>query len=107
MKSLRFLDMKRNGKLCRGKGCKYCFESGYKGRRGIYELLTIDSRFQSKIARKADALELRTLAKEQGMLTLRDHGIHLIKTGITTIAEVLRFNQEILICRNFVMSLLI
>lgn len=91
---LALLGMKRNGKLCRGKGCRHCMESGYKGRHGIYELLTIDARFQSKIARKADTLELRALAQEQGMGTLRDHGIHLIKTKMTTIAEVLRMTRK-------------
>lgn len=91
---LALLGIKHKEKLFHGKGCKNCFGSGYKGRCGIYELLSINDEFQSKIAQKTDALELRRLAKDQGFMTLRDHGLSLIKQGITTIAEVLRMTRK-------------
>lgn len=80
--------------LYRGKGCPQCYGSGYKGRHGIYELLTIHSDLRSQIAKNGDATELRRLAIEEGMLTLRQHGAHLVRAGITTVAEVLRVSRK-------------
>ncbi len=91
---LAIAGMQRNGTLHRGSGCKNCFGSGYKGRHGIYELLTVDSHLQSKIAKRADASELRQFAKESGFTTLREHGLYLVQKGITTIAEVLRMTRK-------------
>jgi general secretion pathway protein E len=80
--------------LYRGKGCSHCYHSGYKGRHGIYELLTINPILQSHIAKHADAVELRKLAAQQGMIALRQHGAHLVRAGITTVAEVLRVSRK-------------
>lgn len=83
-----------SGVLYRGKGCSQCYGSGYKGRHGIYELLTITPNLQSHIAKNCDAITLRKLAYEQGMLSLRQHGAHLVRAGITTVAEVLRVSRK-------------
>lgn len=83
-----------NGGLYRGKGCSHCFGSGYKGRHAIYELLTIDSLIQSEIAKKGDTATLRKIALSQGMITLRKHGAHLARTGITTASEILRVSRK-------------
>jgi len=80
--------------LYRGKGCVHCYESGYKGRQGIYELLVITSTLRSQIAKNVDVAELRKLATEQGMLSLRQHGAHLVKAGITTVSEVMRVSRK-------------
>ena len=82
------------GSLYRGRGCSHCFDSGYKGRHGIYELMLINSALQSHIAKNADATELRKLAVEQGMITLREHGAHLVRAGVTTVSEVLRVSRK-------------
>lgn len=82
------------GFLYRGKGCSQCFGSGYKGRHGIYELLTVNPELQSEIAKNADATVLRKLASEQGMASLRQHGSHLVRSGITTVAEVMRVSRK-------------
>ncbi len=82
------------GKLYRGRGCPDCFYSGYKGRHGLYELLTLDSSFHPLIGRKADAAELRAHALEQGFVSLRKHGFHLIRSGLTTLAEVMRVTRK-------------
>ncbi len=79
--------------LYQGKGCKECFTSGYKGRRGIYELMPVDAPVQKHIVRNPDAAEIKALARESGMTTLLDHGADLVKQGITTIAEVLRVTR--------------
>lgn len=88
------LEQLNGGVLYRGKGCNNCYQSGYKGRHGIYELLTIGSLLQSQIAKQVDAVKLRKMAIQQGMVSLRQHGAHLAKAGITTVAEVLRVSRK-------------
>ncbi len=78
-----------------GRGCEHCFGTGYRGRLGIYELLSIDSAIKSQIVASADAMQLRQLALKRGMQTLRCHGYQLIYEGKTTIAEVLRLTRAI------------
>ena len=86
---------KLNGKsLYRGKGCKQCFGSGYKGRHGIYELMVMTPALRSYIAKNADATELRKLCIAAGMPTLRQHGTHLVRAGITTVSEVVRVSGK-------------
>jgi len=87
-------DQLNGGVLYRGSGCEQCFGSGYKGRHGIYELLTIDSILQSHIAKNADIAELRKTASDKQMTSLRAHGSHLVRAGITTVAEVLRVSRK-------------
>ncbi len=82
------------GMIYRGKGCVQCFGSGYKGRHGIYELMPMDTSLQSLIAHKSDASELRQQALALGMVGLRKHGAHLVRSGITTLAEVLRMTRK-------------
>ncbi len=78
------------GKLYRGKGCPDCYQSGYQGRHGVYELLTINSFLQQQIVKSPDAVQMRQEAVKHGMETLRCHGAELVLQGITTEAEVLR-----------------
>jgi general secretion pathway protein E len=80
--------------LYRGRGCTQCYGSGYKGRHGIYELMVMTPQLRSQIAKNVDATELRNLAIAQGMFTLRQHGAHLVRAGITTVAEVLRVSRK-------------
>lgn len=90
------LDKKNNQPfLYKGKGCEKCYNSGYQGRRGIYELLSINSSMQSLIAKNADVLDLRAAAASQKMINLRDHGAHLASSGITTVSEVLRVSRRL------------
>lgn len=87
-------DNLNGGFLYKGKGCSLCYGSGYKGRHGIYELLGIDGYLQSQIAKKTDAAELRRIACKQGLISLREHGAHLVRTGVTTVSEVLRVTRK-------------
>jgi len=83
-------------KFYRGKGCDSCLGTGYKGRIGIFELLTLSGKEKLKemiIARSA-LHEFKKEAVRQGMSTLRDDGIRKIKDGVTTIEEVIRVTQE-------------
>lgn len=78
------------GQLFHGKGCSSCYGSGYKGRHGIYELMTVNNAIKKQIVKSPDAVEMRSIALKNGMISLFEHGAHLVKSGITTIAEVLR-----------------
>ena len=64
--------------------------SGYRGRKGIYELMTVDEEMRRIILEQRSADELRARAKKTGMKTLREMGIEKVKEGLTTPEEVLR-----------------
>jgi type II secretory ATPase GspE/PulE/Tfp pilus assembly ATPase PilB-like protein len=75
--------------LWRGKGCRDCHMTGYKGRIAIYELLVVDPELIRLIARRATLLEIREAAAKAGMKTMYDDGIKKALEGLTTIEEVL------------------
>ena len=76
-------------KLFRGKGCANCNNSGIKGRLAIYELLSMTEKMKEAILKGASTGQLRFLAREQGMRTLRRSALLKLKRGVTTIEEVL------------------
>ncbi len=81
--------------LSRGKGCSQCFNSGYKGRHGIYELMPVSNSIKRQLTKNADAARLRQCALEEGMLSLRNNGSALVREGITTVEEVLRVTRSV------------
>ena len=74
----------------RGIGCAKCRKSGFSGRIGIYELFAPDDDLRDKITAAPSLNELRALAKESGMVVLREDGMGKVKAGITTVEEVFR-----------------
>ncbi len=74
-----------------GRGCQNCSDTGYKGRKGIYELLQINEPIRQMINERAPHVVLRQRAIEMGMATLRDDGLRGIFDGATTIEEVLKY----------------
>ena len=80
--------------LFRGEGCDACRKTGYKGRVGIYELFIITEDVRSLILRKASTGEIRRLAVEHGMVTLREDAWAKARAGLTTVDEILRVTQE-------------
>src|SRR6266850_2560764 len=80
--------------LYRGLGCDECRNTGYRGRTAIYELFTITEGVRSLILRRASSREIRRLAVEAGMTTLRMDGWSRACEGVTTVEEVLRVTQE-------------
>jgi type II secretory ATPase GspE/PulE/Tfp pilus assembly ATPase PilB-like protein len=78
----------------RGKGCKVCNNSGYKGRTGIYELLKVTPEIQEAVLKKASADTIRDTAVKQGMVTLRQSALEKLLLGVTTPEEVLRVTME-------------
>ena len=74
-----------------GKGCDVCNNTGYKGRKGIYELLQVSDPIREMINQRAPSVVLKQKAIELGMMTLRDDGLRSIYDGLTTIEEVLKY----------------
>ena len=74
-----------------GAGCDTCGQSGYKGRRGLYELLNITDPIRELITARAPTVVLKQKAVELGMNTLREDGLRNIYMGTTTIEEVLKY----------------
>ena len=80
----------RTLKTYKGRGCQTCNGTGYKGRIGLYEVMEITETLRELILIGASALELRKKAIEEGMVSLRESGLHKIRNGITTVDEVVR-----------------
>ena len=83
-------DEARTLKTYKGKGCTTCNNTGYKGRIGLYEVMEITDELRELILIGASALELRKKAIDDGMISLRESGLHKIRDGVTTIEEVVR-----------------
>jgi type IV pilus assembly protein PilB len=77
-------------KTYKGRGCQTCNGTGYKGRVGLYEVMEVTDDIRELILIGASSLELRKRAIEDGMITLRESGLHKIRAGITTVEEVVR-----------------
>lgn len=84
-----------DGHFFQGKGCSSCYDTGYKGRHGLYELMTVGNEIKSQIVKSADAVALRQLALKLGMISLLKHGGELVRTGVSTVAEVLRLTRGV------------
>ncbi|MBT8339815.1 MAG: Flp pilus assembly complex ATPase component TadA, partial [Desulfatitalea sp.] len=78
----------------RPKGCDKCFQTGYRGRIGIYEIMLMDNQLKSLVQRTYDAHQIKQEAIKQGLVTLRRDGIEKVLKGITSIEEVIRVTQQ-------------
>src|SRR6266404_3918603 len=74
-----------------GRGCSNCNDTGYKGRKGIFELLVINDAIRALINERAPTVVVRQKAVELGMVTLREDGLRSIFDGDTTIEEVVKY----------------
>jgi type IV pilus assembly protein PilB len=74
-----------------GRGCSTCNDTGYKGRKGIYELLVVSDAIRTLINERAPTVVVRQKAVELGMVTLREDGLRGIFDGDTTIEEVVKY----------------
>ena len=80
-----------NNQFFYGKGCDACNNTGYKGRKGIYELLRLTDPIRELINERAPTVTLKQKAVELGMVTLRQDGLRSIFAGDTTVEEVVRY----------------
>ncbi|MEP6936791.1 MAG: GspE/PulE family protein [Chthoniobacterales bacterium] len=74
-----------------GTGCEVCNHTGYKGRKGIYELMKVTDPLRELINQRAPSMVLKEKAVELGMVTMRQDGLRSIFAGDTTIEEVLKY----------------
>ena len=74
-----------------GRGCSVCNDTGYKGRRGIFELMIVSDAVRLLINERAPTVVLRQKAVELGMTTLREDGLRNIFDGDTTIEEIVKY----------------
>lgn len=80
--------------LYHGVGCRQCQNVGFKGRRGIFEMMPMTEQIQSMMLEHASAGQMRRLAIEQGMTTLRQDGLRMVGLGNTTLQEVMRVTKD-------------
>jgi type IV pilus assembly protein PilB len=76
--------------LYRGTGCNTCSNTGYKGRMAIHEVLMLNDDFRRGVLQRKSAAELKKIAREGGMQTLRECGVRKVLKGLTTVEELLR-----------------
>ncbi len=74
----------------KGTGCEYCRDTGYRGRQGVYELLVMDNELRLETQGRRGSEELRAIAIRNGMRTLQDDALRLVRAGVTTLDEVMR-----------------
>jgi len=77
-----------------GKGCDRCRKTGYAGRLGIYELMLMDDAMRDIVTRNPDVIQLRKVAREKGLISLREDGFAKVMKGLTTVDEILRVTES-------------
>ena len=82
------------GACVAGRGCAACRGTGYRGRVGIYELLTMSDAIRDELMRGGAVATMRRLARDEGMVTLRADGWLKARAGLTTVEEVLRVAND-------------
>jgi general secretion pathway protein E len=80
--------------LRRGKGCRECRQTGYKGRIGVFEIFPLSPQLKKMITANSSSDEMRQVAIREGMTTLREDAWQKVKAGITTLEEALRVTTE-------------
>jgi len=78
----------------RGKGCRRCMGTGYRGRQGVFELMPVTEEIRAITLERASSGRIREIAMQQGMKSLRGDGWRLIREGRTTVEEVLRITKD-------------
>jgi general secretion pathway protein E/type IV pilus assembly protein PilB len=80
--------------LYRGTGCRECQGTGYRGRTGIFETMLVTATIRGMILERASAGQIRKVAAQEGMKSLREDGWRLVRSGLTTLEEVLRATKD-------------
>ena len=91
-RAMRVFDIEAQGisTVWKGAGCEFCRDTGYRGRQGVYELLVMDSQLRLETQARRGSEELREIAIRNGMRTLQDDALRLVRLGVTTLDEVMR-----------------
>ncbi len=80
--------------FCKGTGCQECHNSGFLGRRGIYEVMEVGPDLRRLIHKAAPSYQIRQKLREQGVLTLRQEGVLVAMEGKTSLEEILRVTHD-------------
>ena len=83
-----------NHTIYQAKGCEKCFNTGYRGRIGIFEIMHLNEGLKNLVLKTYDAIQIKQYALQYKMKTLRQSGIEKVLAGTTTIEEVLRVTQQ-------------
>ncbi|NIA23534.1 MAG: type II secretion system protein GspE, partial [Proteobacteria bacterium] len=83
-------DSLKGVKFYKGKGCKTCMNTGYKGMVGIFEILQVTSKIREAILERKSTDELHKIAVKEGMLSLREAAVEKLKEGVTDIENVIK-----------------
>ncbi|SHI52617.1 type II secretion system protein E (GspE) [Desulfatibacillum alkenivorans DSM 16219] len=96
--SMAFLKMTpedlAHGQIFKPVGCPECLQTGYHGRKGIFEIMLMDQDIKSLLLSTSDANTIKAKAVENGMITLRQDGVNKVLAGVTSIEEVFRVTQQ-------------
>jgi len=92
--AVKYFNDEKSNRLYRGRGCVYCFNTGYRGRTVIAEMLDVDDDIRELIIKKASSVEIREKAMKKGSRIMFEDGIEKVKKGITTIEEVLQVTED-------------
>lgn len=87
-------DQIRDAAVYRARGCEKCFHTGYRGRLAIFEIMVMTDSLKSLILKTFDSNLIKSEAVAQNMITLRQDGIQKVRSGLTTIEEILRVTQK-------------
>ena len=79
----------------RGTGCEACFNTGYRGRLGIFEMMELNEELRAAIMRNEDSGRITEIARRHGMQNLREDGWNKVRRGMTSADEVMRVTQEL------------
>jgi general secretion pathway protein E len=82
------------GTYYKPKGCSACRHTGYRGRIAIFEVLSVTAQIRELIVRRADAAQIKQVARAQGMKTLMESGLEKAANGITSLEEVFSVTSE-------------
>jgi type II secretory ATPase GspE/PulE/Tfp pilus assembly ATPase PilB-like protein len=80
--------------LYRGRGCRQCQGTGFRGRQGVFEMMAITDDVRSLILHRSPSHEIRKTAVKHGMRSLREDGWRLVREGKTTVEEVMRNTKD-------------
>ena len=72
------------------KGCQWCNSSGFRGRKGVFEIIEVTPAVRQAIGPKTEATELEQIARREGMITMTEDGIAKCRSGVTTVEEIFR-----------------
>ena len=87
-------DKLKDATLYKGAGCRACNNTGYRGRVGIFELMTVNEELQKLVYERVSSAEIRKVARQMGMKTLREDGMLKVLSGMTTLEEVMRVTAK-------------